>query len=107
MLAVNQYLCTSAGIKRRYNPCMTDTNLSSACPVAFIWRVGTGVCKTPYLRFISADVHKYWFTASFIPYLCAAPGPVFRANPQPERESDIGAPVDQLPAPVQLSGVYP
>ncbi len=42
-----------------------------------------------------------------IPYLCAAPCPVFRANPQPERESDIGAPVDQLPAPVQLSGVYP
>ncbi len=82
------------------------TNLSSACPVAFIWRVGTGVCKTPYLRFISADVHKYWFTASIIPYLCAAPCPVFRANPQPERESDIGAPVDRLPAPVQLSRVY-
>ncbi len=104
MLAVNQYLCTSAEIKRRYT---TVTNLSSACPVAFIWRVGTGVCETPYLRFISADVHKYWFTASIIPYLCAAPCPVFRANPQAERDSDIGALVDRLPAPVQLSGVYP
>ncbi len=84
--------------------------MSSAYHVAFVRRVGTGVCKIPYLRFISADVHKYWFTASIIPYLCVAPCPVFRANPQPERESDIGSPVDRLPAPVikwRLPHVYP
>ncbi len=28
------------------------------------------------------------------------------ANPQPERESDIDAPADRLPAPVQLIDVY-
>ncbi len=35
MLAVNQYLCTSAEI----NGDTIGTNLSSACPVAFIWQV--------------------------------------------------------------------
>ncbi len=50
---------------------------------------------------------QYWFTASIIPYLCVLPRSIFRANPQPETERDIGAPVDRLPAPVQLSGVYP
>ncbi len=67
---------------------------------------GTGVCKTPYLRFISADVHKYWFTANIIPYLCAAPCPIFIVNPQPERESDIDASADRLPTPVQLIDAY-
>ncbi len=49
---------------------------------------------------------QIWFTASIIPYLCAAPCSVFRANPQPERESDIDAPADRLPTPVQLIDVY-
>ncbi len=65
--------------------------------------LGTGICKTPYLSFISVDVHKYWLTASIIPYLCTAPCPVFRTNPQAERESHIGTPADGLPSPIQLS----
>ncbi len=81
-------------------------HLSSAFPVAFTWRVGTGVYKTLYLRFISAYVHKYWFTASINPYLCAVLCSVFTATPQPEIETDIDPLQDRLPAPVQLNDVY-
>ncbi len=56
---------------------------------------------------ISVDVHKYAFTAIILPYLSAASCPVFRANLQPERESDVDAPMDWLPAAIQLSRVYP
>ncbi len=103
MLAVNQYLCTSAEIKRRYGVLQTPVPTRHINATGQVSRA-TQVCNSH----ISADVHKYWFTASIIPYLCAAPCPVFRANPQPKRESDIGAPRahDRLPAPIQLSGVY-
>ncbi len=103
MLAVNQYLCTSAEIKRTYGVLQTPV------PTRHMNSMGPALLKfvTVVSRLNLSSVHKYWFTASIIPYLCAFPCPVFIANPQPKRESDIGVLVDRLPAPVQLSGIYP
>ncbi len=103
MLAVNQYLCTSAEIKQRYNRYKLEYRLSRSVYMAS-WYM-QAFAKP---RISTFSQRMYTNTGSLlIPYLCAAPCSVFRANPQPERESDIGAPVDQLPVPIQFSGIYP
>ncbi len=58
------------------------------------------------LKFVTV-VSPLYLTGSLLALSHAVPCPVFRANPQPEGEGDMGAPVDRLPAPVHLSGVYP
>ncbi len=100
MLAVSQYLCTSAEISGD----TTVTNMSSTFPVEFIWQVGTGIYKTPYLRFISAYMHTNMGSLLALSLTSALP---LQSNPQHERESDIHAIADQLPTSVQLIDVYP